>query len=62
MTYKYTGDGSQFIAGVPARDLTDSEFKALDVKLQKQCLESGLYVAPATPNKKNDVKETINNG
>ncbi len=61
MTYKYTGDGSQFIAGVPARDLTDSEFKALDVNLQKQCLESGLYTAPVS-NKKAEVKEIPTNG
>ena len=27
--YKFTGDGSEFLNHVPARDLTDKEFAAL---------------------------------
>ena len=43
---KFTGDGSRFILGVPARDLTQDEFKAPSEAQQKQCIQSGLYVMP----------------
>jgi len=44
MTYQYQSDGTQYVNGVPARDLTQSEFDALPADLQAACLESGLYV------------------
>jgi hypothetical protein len=47
MTYKYTGNGYEFIAGVPARDLTEAEFKELPQAQQDECIKSGLYVLPA---------------
>jgi hypothetical protein len=58
--YQYTGDGYQFVAGVPARDLTDAEFKSLPEAQQAEALASGLYLAPE-PTPKKSVKEA-NNG
>ena len=43
MTYKYQSDGTAFIAGVPARDLTDAEFEALPKEQKEECIKSGLY-------------------
>lgn len=48
MTYKYQSDGTAFIAGVPTRDLTEAEFKALPKEQQEECMQSGLYL-PADP-------------
>jgi hypothetical protein len=38
---KYQGGG--FIQGIPARDLTDDEWKALEKKQQDLAIKSGLY-------------------
>jgi len=43
-TYKYIGGGYQFISGVPTRDLTEEEYKALSEEQKTECLASGLYV------------------
>ena len=40
----YVGQG-EFIPGVPARDLTEDEWLALDGDTQALALDSGLYVA-----------------
>lgn len=42
---RYLGDGSAWIGGVPARDLTHEEWAALGDDLQAQCLGTGLYEA-----------------
>lgn len=62
MTYTYTGNGSQFIAGVPARDLTEAEFNALPQEQQDACIKSGLYALPAQPTKKVTKTEEATNG
>lgn len=41
---KFVGSDSQFITGVPKRDMTDAEFKALPEDLQKAAYSTGLYV------------------
>ena len=43
---QFVGDGSRYIMGIPARDLTKEEFAALSKALQKQCIQSGLYLMP----------------
>lgn len=40
--YKYVGNGN-WIAGVPARDLSRAEFEALDGDLQEAVKKCGLY-------------------
>mgnify|MGYP000237460349 FL=1 len=39
----YLGDGSQWINGIPARNLTADEWAELSNAQQAQALESGLY-------------------
>lgn len=39
----YKGDGSQFLNGVPARNLQDDEYEALDAAQRKAVRDSGLY-------------------
>jgi hypothetical protein len=41
MAWKYMGDGSQFVPGVPARDLTSKEVKERDI--QEAVETSDLY-------------------
>lgn len=41
--YKFTGDGSEFLNHVPARDLTDKEFAALSEEDQARVRASKLY-------------------
>jgi hypothetical protein len=36
---------SEFLSGVPARDLTESEWQALTDAQRAACIESGLYIA-----------------
>lgn len=43
ISIKYKGAGGAFIPGVPARDLTQSEFESLPGETQKACIASGLY-------------------
>jgi hypothetical protein len=54
---KYKGDGSQYVPGVPARDLTTDEFKALSQEQQKAVLESGLYEMPVNQKPKEVAKK-----
>jgi hypothetical protein len=49
---KFVG-GSNYIIGVPARDLTLEEFEALPLEQQKQCIATGLYSKPGTEAQKN---------
>lgn len=46
---RYTGDGSMFIAGAPARNLTREEWDALDRQTQALCLAAELYVLADEP-------------
>lgn len=39
----YTGDGTEFVNGVPARDLEAAEWDALDDEQQQAAIDSGLY-------------------
>ncbi len=58
---KYTGNGSEYVSGVPARDLTEQEFKDLPEETRKIVLNCGLYDFSApTPTKNKSVKETTN--
>lgn len=50
MAWKYLGDGSQFIPGIPARDLSDNEVKELDVKVDVEA--SDLYKRESAGKKK----------
>ncbi len=59
--YKYLGDGFSFIPGVPTRDLSEADFKALSPELRDDCLKSGLYVAEVTK-KSVSVTEEADNG
>ena len=45
---QFVGDGSRYITGIPARDLTKDEFAALSEAQKKQCIASGLYMKPGT--------------
>jgi len=45
MVVTYKGDGTDFLNGVPARDLTDEEFQALDEEAQAAVTASTLYEA-----------------
>lgn len=40
---RYKGDGSEFYAGIPARNLDEEEYQALDVEQRKLVRESPLY-------------------
>lgn len=40
---RYLGDGSQYIEGVPARDLTREEWERLRPDLRERALATGLY-------------------
>jgi hypothetical protein len=43
--YRYTGDGTSFLEGIPARDLTEEDVAALD-DVQRAAVEaSDLYEA-----------------
>lgn len=44
---RYTGDGTQFLSGVPARDLTPEEWADLPDALRAVALATGLYVTAA---------------
>lgn len=39
----FIGKSGQYIAGVPARDLSSAEYKALPLELQELATRSGLY-------------------
>lgn len=39
----YTGDGTQFISGVPPCSMTRWEWEKLPEAVQQHCLDSGLY-------------------
>jgi hypothetical protein len=41
--YRYTGDGTTYVEGVPARDLTRAEWNALTAEQKKAVRSSGLY-------------------
>lgn len=41
----YLGDGTEFVPGIPARDLTEDEWAALGEEAQAFALASGLYAA-----------------
>jgi hypothetical protein len=50
--YRYTGDGTAFLEGVPARDLTAEDWALLD-DVQRAAVEaSDLYAAAAGPKAK----------
>jgi len=64
--YKFKGRGKPtedepqgkllaYFPGVPARDLTDDEVKALGADTRKAVLKSGLYEDTSKPEKKEDV-------
>ena len=40
---QYTGDKTQYIHGIPMRDVTREEWDALNAELKHKALESGLY-------------------
>jgi hypothetical protein len=40
---RYKGDGTEFHHGIPARNLTEEEFEALDVEERKMLRQSPLY-------------------
>lgn len=41
---RYTGDGTQYLEGVPIRDLTPDEWQALSDATRALALASGLYI------------------
>jgi hypothetical protein len=43
MKYIFSGAGMTYIAGIPARDLTEQEFKKLSASLQEMAIKSKLY-------------------
>lgn len=54
---RYTGDGSAWVSGVPARDLTPDEWLSLSEMLRNTCLSTGLYElvgAAAAPDEETD--------
>jgi hypothetical protein len=53
--YVYVGDGTEFHAFIPARDLTDDDLAALDAEQRATVKASRLYQAPP-PSKVADVK------
>jgi hypothetical protein len=44
---RYLGNGTQFIEGIPARDLTPEEWAALPEALQRRA--AALYAVPVLP-------------
>jgi hypothetical protein len=50
MAWKYLGDGSQFIPGIPAKDLSDNEVKELQAEADVEA--SDLYKRESTGRKK----------
>lgn len=40
---RYTGDGSEYLNGIPARNLSDEEYEALDREQKHAVRTSGLY-------------------
>lgn len=40
---RYKGDGTEFLNGVPARNLSDEEYDALDTEQKSDVRRSGLY-------------------
>lgn len=42
-TQSSKGDDFRYLNGVPARDLTDDDYKALDADAKRSVRESGLY-------------------
>jgi hypothetical protein len=40
---KYKGNGGEFLEGIPARDLDEDEYQALDADRRKMVRESKLY-------------------
>lgn len=63
--FKYVAQGGQFVQGVPARDLSEDEVRALNAEQHTACLESGCYepvvlevkLKVEKPPKKKKVKE-----
>lgn len=46
---KYRGDGSAYVTGIPARDLTLEEWAAIRPDLKALALATGLYQPPPRP-------------
>ena len=42
-SYKEKGDDFEFLSGVPARDLTDEDYAALDTEMKASVRNSPLY-------------------
>lgn len=40
---RYKGDGSEFLNGIPARNLDEDEYAALDADQKRDVRQSGLY-------------------
>ena len=49
MKLTYLGDGTAFVVGVPARNISETDWDELTEDLQTQATQSGLYVQDATP-------------
>ena len=55
---RYIGSDDEFITGIPARDLTPDEWRALTDEQRRAAVESKLYEAPD----KTGRKGAVNNG
>jgi hypothetical protein len=49
---RYLGDGSAYVEGIPARDLTRDEWDRLRADLRERALATGLYAVPPTKTEK----------
>lgn len=56
-TIKYTGKHGEYIAGIPARNLTDEDWSDLTKEQRKAAIDSGLYVKPEPEETKHEPKK-----
>ena len=56
---KFVGDKSQFIDGIPSRDLSEAEFNALSDQLKEAAIASGLYKVEAVAEPKKKTKKVM---
>lgn len=49
---KYLGDGSAYVEGIPARDLTRDEWERIRPDLRELAVATGLYAVPPAKSEK----------
>ena len=60
MTYYYVSREGEYFAGIPARDITDEEYVALNKEQRRLVRESGLYQRADNRRKKKEILVEVN--